>query len=108
MWFSDPERSPALRKGESSQLSPFSQNTFCPSEIKGKYGNGEERKQKLGNLYNEVQKRVNEILGEKPNIDVLARDVISGKYGNGEERKQKLGKLYNEVQTRVNEILKGK
>lgn len=76
--------------------------------IKGKYGNGEERKKKLGNLYNEVQKRVNEILGEKPNIDVLARDVISGKYGNGEERKQKLGKLYNEVQTRVNEILKGK
>lgn len=30
--------------------------------INGKYGNGEERKQKLGNLYNEVQKRVNEIL----------------------------------------------
>lgn len=76
--------------------------------IKGKYGNGEERKQKLGNLYNEVQKRVNEILREKTNIDVLARDVIRGKYGNGEERKQKLGKLYNEVQTRVNEILKGK
>lgn len=76
--------------------------------IKGKYGNGEERKQKLGNLYNDVQKRVNEILGEKPNIDLLARDVIMGKYGNGEERKQKLGKLYNEVQNRVNEILKGK
>ena len=31
--------------------------------IRGEYGNGEERKQKLGNLYNEVQKRVNEILG---------------------------------------------
>jgi LysM repeat protein len=30
--------------------------------IEGKYGNGEERKQKLGNLYNEVQSRVNEIL----------------------------------------------
>ena len=30
--------------------------------INGKYGNGEERKQKLGNLYNEVQARVNEIL----------------------------------------------
>lgn len=30
--------------------------------INGKYGNGEERKQKLGSLYNEVQKRVNEIL----------------------------------------------
>lgn len=32
--------------------------------IAGRYGNGEERKQKLGNLYNEVQKKVNEILKE--------------------------------------------
>lgn len=31
--------------------------------IAGKYGNGEERKKKLGNLYNEVQNRVNEIMG---------------------------------------------
>lgn len=30
--------------------------------IKGEFGNGEERKQKLGTLYNAVQKRVNEIL----------------------------------------------
>lgn len=30
--------------------------------IRGEYGNGQERKDKLGNLYNEVQKRVNEIL----------------------------------------------
>lgn len=30
--------------------------------IGGRYGNGEERKQKLGSLYNEVQKKVNEIL----------------------------------------------
>lgn len=30
--------------------------------IAGKYGNGNERKNKLGNLYEEVQKRVNEIL----------------------------------------------
>ena len=39
--------------------------------INGKYGNGEERKQKLGNLYNEVQARVNEILGysSKPKND---------------------------------------
>lgn len=35
--------------------------------IRGEYGNGEERKQKLGNLYNEVQKKVNEIL--KVNIN---------------------------------------
>ncbi len=30
--------------------------------IQGKYGNGDVRKQKLGILYNAVQKRVNEIL----------------------------------------------
>ena len=30
--------------------------------IRGEYGNGEERKQKLGSLYEEVQARVNEIL----------------------------------------------
>ena len=38
--------------------------------INGKYGNGEERKQKLGNLYQIVQKRVNEILAEKNEIKV--------------------------------------
>ena len=79
--------------------------------ITGKYGNGNERKNKLGNLYEEVQKRVNEILKnnvlqETPNIEELARAVIRGEYGNGQERKNKLGNLYNEVQKRVNEILR--
>ena len=31
--------------------------------IKGNYGNGEERRKRLGNLYEEVQKEVNKILG---------------------------------------------
>ena len=78
--------------------------------IRGDYGNGDERKQKLGNLYNEVQKRVNEILGNNishENIEELAQAVIRGEYGNGDERKSRLGNLYNEVQKRVNEILKG-
>ncbi|MFR0823619.1 MAG: glucosaminidase domain-containing protein [Clostridia bacterium] len=79
--------------------------------ISGKYGNGQERKDRLGNLYNEVQKRVNEILGnnvsqETPNIEELAKSVIRGEYGNGQERKDKLGNLYNEVQAKVNEILR--
>lgn len=79
--------------------------------ISGKYGNGQERKDKLGSLYNEVQKRVNEILSNNtqstPNIEELARAVIRGEYGNGQERKDKLGNLYNEVQAKVNEILRG-
>ena len=76
--------------------------------IRGEYGNGNERKQKLGSLYNQVQARVNEILGSNSNtanIDELAKAVIRGDYGNGEERKQKLGNLYNQVQARVNEML---
>lgn len=39
--------------------------------IRGEYGNGEERKQKLGNLYNEVQKRVNEILGNNISSETI-------------------------------------
>jgi LysM repeat protein len=39
--------------------------------ISGKYGNGEERKQKLGNLYNEVQKKVNEILKVNTNSEKI-------------------------------------
>ena len=76
--------------------------------IRGDYGNGEERKQKLGSLYDQVQARVNEMLGNSSNstnIDELAKAVIRGEYGNGEERKQKLGNLYNQVQARVNEML---
>lgn len=44
--------------------------------INGKYGNGEERKQKLGDLYTEVQKRVNEILrgnSEKQEIYIVKK-----------------------------------
>lgn len=44
--------------------------------INGKYGNGEERKQKLGHLYGEVQKRVNEILkgnSEKQEIYIVKK-----------------------------------
>ena len=76
--------------------------------IRGDYGNGNERKQRLGSLYNQVQARVNEMLGNSSNsanIDELAKAVIRGDYGNGEERKQKLGSLYNQVQARVNEML---
>ena len=50
--------------------------------ITGKYGNGNERKNKLGNLYEEVQKRVNEML--KNNVlqetiyTVKSGDTLSG------------------------------
>lgn len=50
--------------------------------IAGKYGNGEERKQKLGNLYNEVQKRVNEMLKNNVSQEIIytvkSGDTLSG------------------------------
>ena len=39
--------------------------------IAGKYGNGEERKQKLGNLYNEVQAKVNSIYGKNVSRETI-------------------------------------
>ena len=41
--------------------------------IEGKWGNGAERIQKLGNLYNEVQTLVNEILSKKQDIIYIVK-----------------------------------
>ena len=44
--------------------------------IEGKYGNGEERKNKLGSRYSEVQKLVNEIL--TPKVTYLSNKTYTG------------------------------
>lgn len=90
--------------------------------IQGKWGNGQERKDKLraaGYDYSVVQARVNALKGGKPqaetvnkpvyNVDEIARKVIRGDYGNGTARKkalESLGYNYAEIQKRVNELLK--
>lgn len=81
--------------------------------IAGEFGNGEERRRRLGARYAEVQAEVNRIMaggGAKPaspamDVDALARAVIRGDYGNGEERRRRLGSNYAAVQKRVNELL---
>lgn len=75
-------------------------NTLAKEVIEGLYGNGEERKKKLGSKYDEVQKEVNRLLNK--GLLKLVVNTINGVYGNGEERKQKLGSRYEEVQTQVN------
>lgn len=86
-------------------------DALADAVIRGEYGNGDERKRRLGSNYAAVQKRVNEKLaGRSPakpsvNIDALADAVIRGEYGNGEERKRRLGGNYAAVQKRVNEKL---
>lgn len=74
--------------------------------IQGLWGNGQERKDRLGDRYSEVQARVNEILAPapKPNVDILdlVRKTIRGDFGNGDARKNALGSNYAEVQRQVN------
>ncbi len=73
-------------------------DALATAVLRGDYGNGDERRQRLGDRYDAVQARVNE-------IETLARAVIDGDYGNGDERERRLGSLYDVVQARVNEII---
>lgn len=81
--------------------------------IDGKWGNGQDRKNRLtaaGYNYDEVQNYVNKLLSapKKKSIDEVAREVIAGKWGNGQDRKNRLtaaGYDYDAVQKKVNEIL---
>lgn len=92
--------------------------------LAGKYGNGEQRKKKLGDNYDAVQAMINSILlnkhqpssqpKQKPvsqqpkpekTIDQLVEEVIDGKHGTGEDRKKSLGDKYDEVQKKVNKTI---
>ena len=80
--------------------------------IEGNFGNGFERKKKLGELYPIVQNKVNEILGSNykhdinaKSVQILANRVLKREFGNGKIRREKLGELYPFVQNRVNEML---
>lgn len=81
--------------------------------IQGAWGSGAIRKTaltKAGYDYDEVQKRVNELLGVKKSpVTVIAKEVIAGKWGVGTARRNALkraGYDPDEVQKKVNELLK--
>ena len=90
-------------------------NTIVEEVIAGKWGNGEDRKNRLsqaGYNYSEVQALVNQKLTGKStsskSIDTIADEVIAGQWGNGNDRKTRLenaGYNYQEVQNKVNEKL---
>lgn len=93
-------------------------NALADAVIRGDYGNGDERKKRLGANYNAVMKIVNQKLGAssapakpaKKSIDTIAQEVINGAWGNGDDRRRRLeaaGYNYNQVQNAVNAKLSG-
>lgn len=89
--------------------------------IAGKWGNGDDRKNKLASAgydYTTVQAKVNSLLSNNTSTSTtnntsksnteIAKEVIAGKWGNGEERKSKLtaaGYDYATIQGIVNSLL---
>lgn len=105
-----------LGQSGSSSSNKKSVDEVAKEVIRGDWGNGNDRKNKLeaaGYNYSEVQNKVNELLGSsstsnKKSIDEIAKEVIRGDWGNGQDRKNRLtaaGYDYNAVQKRVNELL---
>lgn len=68
--------------------------------MNGSYGNGGERKKKLGSRYDEVQSFINHVA--TAGDETLASEVKAGKYGNGSDRKLILGGRYDKVQSIIN------
>ena len=94
-------------------------NALADAVIRGDYGNGDTRKQKLGSNYDAVMAIVNKKLGAssaparpaKKNINTIAQEVIKGAWGNGDDRRRRLeaaGYNYAEVQNAVNAKLGAK
>ena len=92
-----------------NELDKYSDEELAKMVWQGKFGDGEERKQKLGNRYAAVQNLVNQGIGKLKSIDEIAKEVIDGKWKNYPERKillENAGYNYSEVQKRVNEMLR--
>ena len=106
--------------GAQARPQPANLEAVAREVIRGLYGNGEERKQKLqaaGYDYNAVQAKVNELLkgagtgaaSGGASLEAVAREVIQGKWGNGQDRVNKLAAAGYDaaaVQRKVNELLK--
>lgn len=112
-------RAKAQAKFKGAGSKPTKPSTPAPSKsiseladavLRGEYGNGADRKKRLGSKYNEVQAEVNRRIYGTPtpskphekSVSQLADEVMAGKHGNGAQRQKSLGARYNEVQAEVN------
>lgn len=108
-----PEVAPAKDYSLATEDSEPNIEELAQGVLRGEYGNGEDRVAALGDLYDVVQARVEELVAERdavaaePNIDELAQAVLRGEFGDGDDRREALGDLYPEVQAKVNELVNG-
>ena len=72
--------------------------------IDGEYGNGDERRERLGDRYDGVQDCVNQLLYSDDRN--LAEAVVNAEMGDGDERRYILNGRYLKVQRLVNRILR--
>ena len=100
---------PSIKDESYDELDKYTDEELAKMVWQGKFGNGEERKQRLGKRYSVVQNLVNQGIGKdnkhkesKPDILLMVKKTIRGDYGNGQTRKKALGKYYDEVQHQVN------
>lgn len=92
-------------KAETAVTNGLGIEQLATDTVNGKYGNGDERKNKLGKLYTSVQIVINErykVISAIESHRLLAKEVLKGNLGNGEERKKNLGSYYNTVQGLIN------
>ena len=81
-------------------------------EVKlGKHGDDAYRKEILGELYDIVQNKVNESMGNNKryelnerSVEILAQRTINGEFGNVEQQKKEFGDNYEKIQKKICEI----
>ena len=83
--------SPSTNNSNTSTTTEKSVDELAQEVIAGKYGNGEDRKNALGSRYNEVQARVNELLGVNSSVYYTVKKgdslwaIAEKYYGNGSQ-----------------------
>ena len=99
------EKPTSTAKKETAGTNGLGIEQLATDTVNGKYGNGDERKKKLGKLYESVQIVINErykAISASESHRLLAKEVLKGNLGNGDERKKNLGSYYNTVQGLIN------
>jgi N-acetylmuramoyl-L-alanine amidase len=83
-------------------------NALVEATLRGEFGNGDDRRARLGANFDAVQAEINRRLGggapapQGPDINALVEATLRGEYGNGDDRRARLGANYDAVQAEIN------